>query len=85
MHPCGRGERHNTPARKPRAHGTDPDGAIFLLAGIPKVINPDQFYWDVVPYTFLFGFDEQTSALVARSALSLGPIECVLGVALVAN
>ena len=60
-------------------------GAIFLLAGIPKVINPDLFYWDVVPYTFLFGFDEQTSALVARSALSLGPIECVLGVALVAN
>jgi hypothetical protein len=60
-------------------------GVIFLIAGLPKTWDPGLFYWDVVPYTFLFGLDEATSRLIARGALSLGPIECIIGVAMLMN
>lgn len=57
-------------------------GVVFLVAGLPKTWDPALFYWDAVPFTLLFGFDEGTAALLARLALVLGPVECVLGVAL---
>ena len=60
-------------------------GVIFLVAGMPKTWDPALFYWDVVPYTFLLGLDQATSTLVTRSALSLGPIECVIGIAMLLN
>jgi len=60
-------------------------GIVFLGAGLPKTWDPGLFFWDVVPYTFLLGLDESSSALVERSALSLGPVECIVGVALLLN
>lgn len=60
-------------------------GAIFLLAGLPKTWDPARFYWDVVPYAFLLQLEESASHYVSRAALSLGPIECVIGLAMVVN
>lgn len=60
-------------------------GVIFLIAGLPKTWDPALFYWDVVPYTFLLGLEPEASSVVARAALSLGPIESLLGISMVLN
>ena len=60
-------------------------GIVFLVAGLPKVLDPAYFYWEIVPFTFLFGLDETTSVLVARVGLVLGPVESIIGLALLLN
>jgi hypothetical protein len=60
-------------------------GIVFLVAGLPKVWDPAHFYWEIVPFTFLFGLDEATSILVARMGLVLGPVESIIGLALLLN
>ncbi len=60
-------------------------GIVFLVAGLPKVWDPAYFYWEIVPFTFLFGLDESTSVLVARTGLVLGPAESIIGLALLLN
>jgi hypothetical protein len=60
-------------------------GIVFLVAGLPKVWDPAYFYWEIVPFTFLFGLDESTSILVARMGLVLGPVESITGLALLLN
>jgi hypothetical protein len=60
-------------------------GFVFVVAGLPKAWDPVLFYWDVIPFTFLFGLGDAGRQLVARSALVLGPLECLVGLGLIFN
>jgi len=59
-------------------------GLILLLSGLVKVWEPILFYWEAIPYTQLLGLKDYWQ-VVAQVALLLGPFECGLGLALLAN
>ena len=53
-------------------------GVVFLVAGLTKIWDPILFFWEaVVP--------AQTVEMVARLALLLGPLECLVGLALLVD
>ena len=58
-------------------------GLVFLVSGLVKIWEPVLFYWETIPYTQLLKIGNWQ--LVARLALLLGPFECGLGLALLAN
>lgn len=61
-------------------------GVVYLVAGAVKVWEPVLFYWEAIPYAQLLGVVEwETASAVAKAALVLGPIEFVLGWALLLN
>ena len=61
-------------------------GAVYLVAGAMKVWEPVLFYWEAIPYAGLLGIVEwETASAVAKAAIVLGPIEFVLGWALLLN
>ena len=61
-------------------------GVVYLVAGAMKVWEPVLFYWEAIPYTGLLGIAEwETASAVAKAAIVLGPIEFVLGWALLLN
>ena len=60
-------------------------GAVFLVAGLAKVWTPVQFYWDAFSYFELLNANREMWPQLARMTLLLGPLECGLGLALLAN
>ncbi len=61
-------------------------GVVYLVAGAVKVWEPVLFYWEAIPYAQLLGVVEwETASAVAKAAIVLGPIEFVLGWALLLN
>ena len=60
-------------------------GVIFLAAGVSKVWDPVLFFWDALPYGTVLKLGKESSFLAARGALLLGPLECGLGLALLAH
>ncbi len=61
-------------------------GVVYLVAGAIKVWEPVLFYWEAIPYVQLLGVAEwETASAVAKAAIALGPIEFVLGWALLLN
>ena len=61
-------------------------GVVYLVAGAIKTWEPVLFYWEAIPYAQLLGVTEWESAsAVAKAAIVLGPIEFVLGWALLLN
>ena len=60
-------------------------GAVFLVAGAAKVWTPVQFYWDAFSYFELLNTNREMWPQLARFTLLLGPVECGLGLALLAN
>ena len=61
-------------------------GVVYIVAGAVKVWEPVLFYWEAIPYAQLLGVVEwETASAVAKAALVLGPIEFVLGWALLLN
>ncbi len=60
-------------------------GLVFLIAGAAKSWDPVLFYWEAVSYWELLGVSFENWASFARPTLVLGPIECVVGVALILN
>ena len=59
-------------------------GLALLVSGLVKVWEPVLFYWEVVPYTQLMYLTKIWSH-VAQAALLMGPFECAVGIALLAN
>ncbi len=61
-------------------------GVVYIVAGAVKVWEPVLFYWEAIPYAQLLGVVEwETASAVAKAAIALGPIEFVLGWALLLN
>ena len=61
-------------------------GVVYLVAGAMKVWEPVLFYWEAIPYAQLIGIVEwESMSAVAKAAIVLGPIEFVLGWALLLN
>ena len=61
-------------------------GVVYLVAGAMKIWEPVLFYWEAIPYASLLGIGEwETASAVAKAAIALGPIEFVLGWALLLN
>ncbi len=61
-------------------------GVVYVVAGAVKIWEPVLFYWEAIPYAQLLGVVEwETASAVAKVALVLGPIEFVLGWALLLN
>ena len=61
-------------------------GVVYLVAGAIKTWEPVLFYWEAIPYAGLLGIAEwETASAVAKAAIVLGPIEFVLGWALLLN
>ena len=61
-------------------------GVVYVVAGAVKVWEPVLFYWEAIPYAQLLGVAEwKTASAVAKAAIVLGPIEFVLGWALLLN
>jgi len=59
-------------------------GLALLVSGLVKVWEPVLFFWEVVPYTQLMHLTEIWN-YIAQAALLVGPFECALGIALLAN
>lgn len=57
-------------------------GLVFLAAGTIKVAEPVLFYWNVLPHARFLGLNH---AIWPMAALLLGPVECILGLALLIN
>ena len=61
-------------------------GVVYIVAGAIKTWEPVLFYWEAIPYAGLLGIAEwETASAVAKAAIALGPIEFVLGWALLLN
>lgn len=61
-------------------------GVVYIVAGAIKIWEPVLFYWEAIPYAQLLGIVEWESAsAVAKAAIALGPLEFVLGWALLLN
>ncbi len=61
-------------------------GVVYLVAGAIKTWEPVLFYWEAIPYAQLLGVVEwETASAVAKAAIVLGPIEFLLGWALLLN
>ena len=61
-------------------------GLVFLVAGATKVWDPVLFFWEAVLYPgVLLRLNRELSMAMGQAALVMGPLECVMGVALVVN
>ena len=61
-------------------------GVVYIVAGALKTWEPVLFYWEAIPYAQMLGIVEWESAsAAAKVAIALGPIEFVLGWALLLN
>ena len=61
-------------------------GVVYIVAGAIKIWEPVLFFWEAIPYAQMLGVVEWKSAsAVAKVAIALGPIEFVLGWALLLN
>ena len=61
-------------------------GVVYLVAGASKTWEPVLSYWEAIPHVQMLGIAEWESAsAAAKAAIALGPIEFVLGWALLLN
>ena len=61
-------------------------GVVYIVAGAIKTWEPVLFFWEAIPYAQMLGVVEwESAAAVAKAAIALGPIEFVLGWALLIN
>lgn len=59
-------------------------GVVFLVAGLTKIWEPALFFREAVPYAqVLVGYGAE--GIVATLALLLGPLECLVGLALLVD
>ena len=56
-------------------------GLVFLLAGLTKIWDPVLFFWQALPHIHIFPSYQATTA-IATFALVLGPLEALVGLAL---
>ena len=59
-------------------------GVVFLVAGLTKIWDPVLFFWEAVMPAQIF-VGRETVETVARLALLLGPLECLVGLALLVD
>lgn len=61
-------------------------GVVYLVAGASKTWEPVLSYWEAIPHAQMLGIAEwEMASAVAKAAIALGPIEFVLGWALLLN
>ena len=56
-------------------------GLVFLVAGLTKIWDPVLFFWEALPHAQIL-VGHKVEVLVASFAPLLGPIECLVGLAL---
>ena len=59
-------------------------GVVFLVAGLTKIWDPVLFFWEAVMPAQIF-VGRETVEMVASLALLLGPLECLVGLALLVD
>ena len=59
-------------------------GLVFLVAGLTKIWQPVLFFWEAVPHAQILAGEEAWES-AARAALLMGPLECVVGLALLVD
>ena len=60
-------------------------GIVYVITGAIKIWEPVLFYWKTIPYVRMFGAPWETATVAAKVTTVLGPIEFVLGLALLLN
>ncbi len=60
-------------------------GAVFVTAGAIKIWDPLLFFWEAMPFVLVLGVEREMAPIGARIALGFGPLEFVLGIALIVN
>ena len=60
-------------------------GAVFVAAGAIKIWDPLLFFWEAMPFVLVLGVEREMAPIGARIALGFGPLEFVLGIALIVN
>ena len=60
-------------------------GLLFVVAGSIKIWEPLLFFWEAMPFVMVLGVEREIAPLGARMALIFGPLEFILGVALILN
>lgn len=60
-------------------------GLLFVVAGSIKIWEPLLFFWEAMPFVLVLGVEREMAPMGARLALVLGPLEFMLGVALILN
>ena len=60
-------------------------GIVYMITGAIKVLDLEAFFWLIVPYVRMFNAPFGIATLAAKLTTILGPVEFVLGVALVLN
>ena len=60
-------------------------GVVYVVTGAIKVWEPVLFYWKTIPYVRMFGAPWEIATVAAKVTTVLGPIEFVLGLALLLN
>ena len=56
-------------------------GLVFLVAGLTKIWDPVLFFWEALPHAQIL-VGHKIEVLVASFAPLLGPLECLVGLAL---
>ncbi|NKB67774.1 MAG: hypothetical protein GKR89_11990 [Candidatus Latescibacteria bacterium] len=59
-------------------------GLVFLVAGATKIWQPVLFFWEAVPHAQILAGQEAWESL-ASMALLMGPLECLVGLALLVD
>ena len=59
-------------------------GVVFLVAGLTKIWDPVLFFWEAMMPAQIF-VERETVEMVAKLALLLGPLECLVGLALLVD
>ena len=57
-------------------------GLLFVVAGTIKIWDPLLFFWEAMPFVLVLGVEREMAPIGARMALIFGPLEFMLGVAL---
>jgi thiol-disulfide isomerase/thioredoxin len=60
-------------------------GLLFVAAGSIKIWEPLLFFWEAMPFVLVLGIEREMAPAGARLALGFGPLEFILGVALILN
>ncbi len=60
-------------------------GLLFVVAGSIKIWEPLLFFWEAMPFVLVLGVEREMAPIGARIALVFGPLEFILGVALILN
>ena len=60
-------------------------GLLFVVAGSIKIWEPLLFFWEAMPFVLVLGIEREMAPMGARMALAFGPLEFILGVALILN